>query len=76
MFREWVCLDHPGYAGGKAQSWYAMHVEKLKGGVTVNDALGDMFLAQKIHESTKTITVKKQNKYMEIIGYNNKPSDA
>ncbi len=67
MYREWVCLDHEGYAGEKAKDWVR------KRGLTeftVNDALNNMFLSQSILEYTKTITIKKIGKHYEIIAYN------
>jgi DNA repair protein RadD len=69
VFREWVCLDHPGYAGQKAQKWWQ---ERLGRGpaTSVNEALGDMFLSQKLLEWTKTITVRRNGKYFEVVGYN------
>lgn len=72
MFREWVCLDHPGYSGRLAQIWWAKRFGfQGKGiGVTVNDALEQLFLTQELKEWTKTITVRKTGKYWEIINYN------
>jgi DNA repair protein RadD len=69
MFREWVCLDHPGPAGSKSQSWWKQRM----GGrdkVTVADALGDMFLSQSLLDWTKTISVRKNGKYFEVIDHN------
>lgn len=68
VFREWVCLDHPGYPGQAARLWW--HA-RIGGKVpTVNEALGSLFLSQQLLEWTKTITVKKNGKYYEVIGYN------
>ena len=69
MYREWICLDHEGFAGTKAKKWWRGRVGDSSR-VTVNDALNNMFLSQSILEYTKTITVKKIGKYYEIIAYN------
>lgn len=74
MFREWVCLDHPGAAGSIAQGWWQKRNlgRNIKRGekMTVNAALEYMFLTQQILEWTKTITVKRNGRYWEVIGYN------
>jgi len=70
MFREWVCLDHEGYAGQKAQMWWLRRFKRPGQKPTVSFALGNMFLAQEIRDWTKTITVRKTGKYWEIIDYN------
>ena len=69
MFREWVCLDHPGCASEIAQQWWRRRFPRT--GSTVNEALGDLFLSQALLEWTKTITVKRNGKYFEVVGYNN-----
>jgi DNA repair protein RadD len=71
MFREWICLDHDGYAGQKAREWWKKRFGFGKGGlVTVNMALEYLFLSQELCEWTKTITVRKNGKYWEIVDYN------
>jgi DNA repair protein RadD len=70
MFREWICLNHEGYAGQRAQKWYSERVGKQDHKVTVNEALENMFLSQAVLEYTKTITVRRNKKYYEIVGYN------
>jgi DNA repair protein RadD len=71
MFREWVCLDHPGYAGQKARAWCLKRLGLTKGGApSVDDILQNLFLSQEILEWTKTITVRKNGKYFEIVDYN------
>ena len=73
-FREWICLDHPGPAGNIAFHWWRRRVPAAgttkPGDITVNFALGDMFLTQTLLEWTKTITVKHDGKYLEVVGYN------
>ena len=69
-FREWICLDHPGYAGAKAHNWWRRRFgEKSAEVVTVNTALEDMFINYAIKAVTQTITVVRRGKYFEIIGY-------
>jgi len=74
MFREWICLDHKGIAGKKALGWWKKRFPdtraKVQGDITVNFALGDLFLSQTILGYTKTITVRKNGKYFEVVGYN------
>jgi len=77
MYREWVCLDHPGYAGQKAQQWWAERFGRPKSGkVSVSDALENLFLSQGIMEHTKTITVRKNGKFWEIVAYNQPLQDT
>ena len=71
MHRQWVCLDHPGSAGVLAQSWWRSFIPIPRGSrVAVNDVVGDMFIAQQLLDIIKTITVKKNGKFFEIIGWN------
>lgn len=70
MFREWVCLDHPGYAGKSAYSWYERRFGRPKQKPTVNSTLENLFLTQEILAYTKTITVIRKGKYYEIVDYN------
>jgi len=69
MFREWVCLDHDGPAGLKAQQWWKRRFGG-KGKVSVNHALEDLFLSQALLEWTKTITVRRNGKYYEVVDWN------
>jgi len=70
MLREWVCLDHDGFAGRKGQDWWRLRfgLQKLK--PSVNLALEDLLRTQELNEWTKTVTVQKNGRYEEIIGYN------
>ncbi len=72
VYREWVCLDHDGPAGKIGQNWWLNRFPKTRKieTITVNFALGDMFLSQSILEWTKTITVRKNGRYYQIVGYN------
>lgn len=74
IFREWICLDHEGYAGQKAQAWWVRRLGRQRRLVTVNDALEDMLVAPAINEWTQTITVRKEGKYNRIIDYNRNPT--
>lgn len=74
IFREWICLDHEGYAGKVAFNWWKQRFPSTRasepGDITVDFAVGDLFLSQTILDFTKTITVRQNGKYKEIIAYN------
>lgn len=72
VFREWICLDHGGFAEAKARLWWSRRFgDSESATVTVNDALGDMFLGQRILNVTKSIYVVKKDKNLtEIVSYN------
>ena len=75
-FRHWVCLDHEGQAGVIARQWWLdKFPEKEKKKVSVNEVLQDLFLPQKLLETIKTITVRKNGKFNEIVGWNQKVTD-
>lgn len=60
---EWVCLDHGGLAEKKARQWWKNRFGRAEARtITVDDALQDLFLAQKIAGVTETITVRRKNK--------------
>jgi len=69
MYREWICLDHDGYAERKARQWWRERGFSNWETITVREALQDMFLPQWIRNKTKSITVKRLGKHSEIIGY-------
>jgi len=63
-FSEWICLDHPGFAGTKAARWWRRRFEgKIP---TVDKALEDIFLPTSLATMTTSITVQKRGKYPEI----------
>lgn len=64
--REWVCLEHPGYAGLKAKRWWSRRFGEPVP-TTVADAMGDLFLSHKLTKITKAIKVRRSGKYTEII---------
>ncbi len=72
MYREWIYLDHPGFAGRTAQAWWRLRFGcKTRTDVmTVNDALENMWLCQSLLDWTKTITVKKNGRFYEVVDYN------
>ena len=76
MYREWVCLDHDGLAGHKAKSWWMRRFQPSDTGnsrfsiPSVDKALEDMFLTRDLLAWTKTISVKKNGRYNDIVGYN------
>jgi DNA repair protein RadD len=69
VIREWICLDHPGYAGQKAKAWWN---DRFGWGsannMTVDKAI-DFFLPERLNEMTQTITVIRKKKNYEIVGY-------
>lgn len=69
-FREWICLDHGGFAESKAREWwYRRFGREKQREITVNGALQDLFLGEKIAAITDSITVKKSGRHFEIIDY-------
>lgn len=69
LFREWVCLDHEGYAREKAEMWWKARFGDDARIPSVDEALEDMFLGYEIKKRTESITVKKVGRYNEIIRY-------
>lgn len=55
-FTEWVCLDHDGFAGTKAQAWWRRRFGDPV--PTVDQALENMLLDAEILAVTKEITVE------------------
>ena len=72
FYKEWICLDHSGFAGIEAMKWWIKRfgVDGKEEFPSVNSALGNMLTSQIIADYTKTITVKRDGKYKKIIGYN------
>lgn len=70
FIREWVCLEHKGYAQKKAKEWYEKRFGPTKKLPDIDTVLQDMFFTRDLREWTKTITFKKNGKYREIIDYN------
>jgi DNA repair protein RadD len=70
MFRMWLCLDHPGQAGKIAHSWWRRFMGASLQPPTVNMVLSDLFVSQSLLSAIRTITVKKNGKWFEIVDYN------
>lgn len=74
-FPEWVCLDHPGFAGQKAKAWWSKRfVKSDTKHMTVDKALSFDGLQEFINEITETVTVIRRGKHFEIVGYKFKES--
>ena len=68
--REWICLDHGGYAEKKARTWWSLRFGRDEAkDVTVDGALTNLFLGQRIASATETITVVRRGKHVEILDY-------
>jgi DNA repair protein RadD len=64
MFKEWVCLEHTGYARGKAERWWAERSEGEDPPDSIDDAM------TRLPELTlvpKQIKVCTSSKYPEIL---------
>jgi len=70
VYREWVLLDSIGPEGERAQRWWQERFGRTGKRVSVSGALSDMFVTQTLLEWTKTITVRKDGKWWQVIGYN------
>ncbi len=69
-FREWVCLDHEGFAGQKARRWWAARFGTVEARqITVDKAVDDLFTATALTDMTEAITVVRRGKRSEIVGY-------
>ena len=71
MAREWICLDHPGFAGEKARRWWIKRFGSPA--PTVDAAMENMFLANQLREITRSITVVQKGKYKEITAHDLAP---
>jgi len=67
-FREWVCLDHDGYARTKAVLWWRRRFGGKAAVPSVAEALTNMFLGHQLTELTHEVTVRKAGKYWEVAG--------
>ncbi len=67
--REWVCLDHGGYAERKARDWWGMRFGWQEAKTITVDEAFDLFLSDRIAAVTETITVVRRGKHIEIINY-------
>lgn len=63
--REWICLEHSGYAREKAVKWWAKRAPGLEIPKTVDEAIDHFdFLSQ-----PTAVKIRKAGKYTEIVGY-------
>jgi DNA repair protein RadD len=70
QIREWVCLDHGGHAERCARRWWELRFGAAEARtISVDAALQDMFLGQRILETTETITVVRKGKRSDIIDH-------
>lgn len=69
MISEWVCLDHEGLAGRKAHQWWRRRFpgEPVP---SVDEALGNLYLAARLSDMTQSIVAIRRGKYYEIIHHN------
>jgi len=66
-FTEWICLDHPGFAGTKAKQWWRRRFgEPIP---TVDEALENMLLDNAIQEITREITIEYEGARPNITGH-------
>ena len=72
MIPEWVCLDHEGYAGKCAREWWTDRFGWLEAKeITLDNALTDMFLGDRILNRTYSIVcVRGTGKSLKIIKHN------
>ncbi len=70
VFREWIALDHGGYAERKARLfWSTLFGDEEAKTITVDNALNNMFLAQQLTDKIEGITVIRNGKYNEVISH-------
>lgn len=72
VYREWICLDHGGWAEIKARQWWQARFGPTEAReVTVASATGDLFLPQKLLDWTESVIIKydPKTKKPKIIGY-------
>lgn len=64
-FRQWICLEHKGFARMKAEHWW---VRRFGNPIpeTVSEALDTFAINERLTEMTDEIEVVKKGKYFEI----------
>lgn len=70
IFREWVCLEHNGFARSKAASWWMQRRPSATFGAarmpnTVDEALDDVDAL----DTPSAVLVREAGKYPEVVGY-------
>ena len=65
MFREWICLEHVGYAGKKSRDWWRKRAQTMNPPILTSDAL------ERIDElrTPSHIRVWLKTKYDEVLDY-------
>ena len=63
--REWICLEHYGYAGEKARAWWSSRMETPSSPQTTDDA---MLLINTLRKPAY-IKVKPDGQYTSIVGH-------
>ena len=68
VYREWVCLDHEGYARNKARGWWR---SRFPGDAapSVEEAAGDMFLPARLNQITTAVHVRRKGRYWQVVGH-------
>ncbi|HES76515.1 MAG TPA: DEAD/DEAH box helicase [bacterium] len=66
--REWVCLEHAGFAGNKAKRWWGQRASRTYLPTTVNQAMEWINGGYQLQQP-KAIHVAINGKYPEIIDY-------
>jgi len=67
VFREWVCLDHEGFARRKAEEWWRKRFNS--NAPTVSEAVSNLFLANDLNSKTEAITVVRRGKITDITDF-------
>jgi DNA repair protein RadD len=70
--REWICLEHFGYAREKAVGWWRRRFGEPVP-ETVDVAMADLFLTARIRAVTRRVKVRREGKYESVIGYDLSP---
>jgi DNA repair protein RadD len=69
-YAEWVCLDHPGYAGRKAQNWLRTRIEHVPEGERPDiNGVDDALAYTHVFKEPVAITVDLNEKFPRIVGY-------
>jgi len=71
MFRYWLPLDHGGQPEWIAQAWYRKFFpDHKRQRVSVDHVLGDLLFPQEAKEAIRSVTVVRQKKYDQVVGFN------
>jgi len=70
MFKEWICIEHNGFAGHRAKHWVKIRAKSNEGDLPESDmpiSAKDLLDISKKLRTPKQIKVKTANKYPEIL---------